>query len=96
MKKKELEKKFEQEFKSGEVSEAEQKLRLKLLHFNGSEETLEEWLTAELESGRVTIDMVERWMPFWDGYKDEPDPGFVTRWKVEAERKKWNKRAFAC
>lgn len=96
MKKKELEKKLEQEFKAGEVSEAEQKLRLKLLHFNGSEEALEEWLTAELESGRVTIDMVERWMPYWDGYLEETEPGFVTRWKVEQERKKGNKRAFAC
>lgn len=94
--KKEIEKKFKQEFEAGEVSESEQKLRLKLLHFTGSVSELEKWLTEELESKRVTIDEVEQWMPFWDGFEDSPEPGFVTRWKVEEERKAGNDSAFSC
>jgi hypothetical protein len=94
--KKEIEKKFKEEHAAGEVSDGVQELRMKLLHYSGSVDALESWLEKELDEERFSIEDVEQWMPFWDGYLDAPEPGFVTRWKVEQERKKGNKRAFAC
>lgn len=94
--KKEIEKKFKAEHAAGKVSDSVQELRMKLLHYSGSVEALESWLEKELEEESFSIEDVEEWLPFWDGYIDAPEPGFVTRWKVDAERKAGDKRAFMC
>lgn len=64
--------------------------------FSGTEKELEEKLGKLLDSGEVTLGMVESAMPLWEGYINSCDPSFVVRYEIAKEREKGDEQAFCC